>query len=357
MTLVIAEAGVNHNGNYNMAKKLVDAAHIAGADIVKFQTFSAKNLVTKNAQQAIYQSTNTGKTESQFEMLSRLELSYDDHRQLMAYCKKLNIEFMSTAFDSESLSFLVNDLKVSRLKIASGELTNAPLVLEHAKTKCELIVSTGMASMLEIENALGVIAFGYTAPGNILPSQKAFSAAYASAEGQRALKEKVRLLQCTTEYPAPIAEVNLKAMNTLKKKFGLLSGYSDHTAGITIPIAASSLGAVIIEKHFTLDRGLKGPDHKASLEPNELKAMINAIRDVELALGDGIKRPTKSEIKNKEVARKSIVAICDIEKGEIFSSNNIAVKRPGTGKSPYLYWEVLGTKATRDLKTGELLDE
>ena len=357
MTLVIAEAGVNHNGNYNMAKKLVDAAHIAGADIVKFQTFSAKNLVTKNAQQAIYQSTNTGKTESQFEMLSRLELSYDDHRQLMAYCKKLNIEFMSTAFDSESLSFLVNDLKVSRLKIASGELTNAPLVLEHAKTKCELIVSTGMASMLEIENALGVIAFGYTAPGNILPSQKAFSAAYASAEGQRALKEKVRLLQCTTEYPAPIAEVNLKAMNTLKKKFGLLSGYSDHTAGITIPIAASSLGAVIIEKHFTLDRSLKGPDHKASLEPNELKAMINAIRDVELALGDGIKRPTKSEIKNKEVARKSIVAICDIEKGEIFSSNNIAVKRPGTGKSPYLYWEVLGTKATRDLKTGELLDE
>lgn len=357
MTLVIAEAGVNHNGNYNMAKKLVDAAHIAGADIVKFQTFSAKNLVTKNAQQAIYQSINTGKTESQFEMLSRLELSYDDHRQLMAYCKKLNIEFMSTAFDSESLSFLVNDLKVSRLKIASGELTNAPLVLEHAKTKCELIVSTGMASMLEIENALGVIAFGYTAPGNILPSQKAFSAAYASAEGQRALKEKVRLLQCTTEYPAPIAEVNLKAMNTLKKKFGLLSGYSDHTAGITIPIAASSLGAVIIEKHFTLDRSLKGPDHKASLEPNELKAMINAIRDVELALGDGIKRPTKSEIKNKEVARKSIAAICDIEKGEIFSSNNIAVKRPGTGKSPYLYWEVLGTKATRDLKTGELLDE
>lgn len=357
MTIVIAEAGVNHNGEYEMAKKLVDEAHTAGADIVKFQTFSANKLVTKNAQQAIYQSVNTGKTESQFEMLSRLELSNDDHRKLIAYCKKLNIEFMSTAFDDESLNFLVNDLKVSRLKIASGELTNAPLVLEHAKKKCELIVSTGMASLLEIENALGVIAFGYTASANILPSPEAFSAAYDSAEGQRALKEKVTLLHCTTEYPAPIAEVNLNAINTLKTKFGLPTGYSDHTAGITIPIAASSLGAVIIEKHFTLDCSLEGPDHKASLEPDELKAMISAIRDVELALGDGIKRPTKSEIKNKEVARKSIVALCDIEKGEIFSSNNIAVKRPGTGKSPYLFWEILGSHATRAFVAGELLDE
>jgi N-acetylneuraminate synthase len=357
MTLVIAEAGVNHNGDFEMAKKLVEAAKFAGADIVKFQTFSAKKLVTKNAKQAIYQSINSGKSESQLDMLSRLELSYEDHRQLIAYCKKLNIEFMSTAFDSESLSFLVNDLKMSRLKIASGELTNAPFVLEHAKTQCDLIVSTGMATLPEIEAALGVIAFGYIATDNILPSPEAFSSAFASKEGQNALKDKVTLLHCTTEYPAPIAEVNLRAMNAMKRRFGLLSGYSDHTAGITIPIAAASLGAVIIEKHFTLDRSLEGPDHKASLEPNKLREMINAIRDVELAFGDGIKKPTKSEIKNIEAARKSIVAISDIKKGDIFSTNNIAIKRPGIGKSPYLYWGILGTRATRDLNTGELIDE
>lgn len=357
MTLIIAEAGVNHNGDYNLATKLVDAAHIAGADIVKFQTFTTKKLVTNNAQQAKYQSVNSGKKESQFDMLSRLELSYKDHHRLIAHCKKMDIEFLSTAFDSESLNFLVHDLKLSRLKIASGELTNAPLVLEHARTQCELIVSTGMASISEIETALGVIAFGYTASPKIIPSPAAFSAAYASEAGQRALKDKVTLLHCTTEYPAPIDEVNLHAMNTLQSTFGLVSGYSDHTSGINIPIAATALGAVIIEKHFTLDRNLEGPDHKASLEPNELKAMISAIREVELALGDGIKRPTYSEIKNIGVARKSIVAICDIRKGEIFSVENIAIKRPGTGKSPYLYWDVLGTQAKQDLKAGELLDE
>jgi len=357
MTLVIAEAGVNHNGDYDLATRLVDAAHIAGADIVKFQTFTAKKLVTKHAQQATYQSVNTGKPESQFDMLSRLELSYEDHHRLVAHCNKLGIEFLSTAFDSESLNFLVHDLKMSRLKIASGELTNAPLVLEHAKTQCQLIVSTGMATLAEIETALGVIAFGYTASATILPSLEAFSVAYASEAGQCALRDKVTLLHCTTEYPAPIEEVNLRAMNALKSTFGLVSGYSDHTAGINIPIAAAALGAVIVEKHFTLDRNLEGPDHMASLEPDELKTMISAIRDVELALGDGIKRPTQSEIKNKGVARKSIVASRDIRKGEIFSVDNIAVKRPGTGKSPYLYWRVLGAQASRALKEGELLDE
>jgi N-acetylneuraminate synthase len=357
MTLIIAEAGVNHNGDYDLATKLIDAAHEAGADIVKFQTFKAENLVTKNVQQASYQVVNTGKPESQFDMLSRLELSHDDHRRLIIYCKKLGIEFLSTAFDSDSLKFLVNDLKISRLKIASGELTNAPLVLEHARTQCKIILSTGMATLSEIESALGVIAFGYTASLTALPTIEAFAEAYASEVGQRALRDKVKLLHCTTEYPAPTAEVNLLAINELKSVFGLASGYSDHTSGINIPIAAAALGAVVIEKHFTLDRSLDGPDHKASLEPHELKAMVRTIREVELAMGDGIKRPTQSEIKNKKFARKSIVAICDINKGEILSVNNIAIKRPGTGKSPYLYWDILGTQAGRSLKAGEPLDE
>jgi N-acetylneuraminate synthase len=357
MILVIAEAGVNHNGDYDLAVRLVDAAHIAGANIVKFQTFKASKLVTDRTPQAAYQLANTGKSEAQLDMLRRLELSYDDHHRLVAHCRKLGIEFLSTAFDNESLHFLVNDLKLSRLKIASGELTNAPFVLQHARTQCDLIVSTGMATLSEIEAALGVIAFGFTASESISPSLEAFSTAYASESGQRALRDKVTLLHCTTEYPAPTAEVNLRAMNALKSAFGLVSGYSDHTAGINIPIAAAALGAVVIEKHFTLDCNLDGPDHKASLEPHELKVMVSAIREVELAMGDGIKKPTQSEIQNKQFARKSIVATCDIEEGEILSVNNIAVKRPGIGKSPYLYWGVLGTQSSRSLIAGEPLDE
>jgi N-acetylneuraminate synthase len=357
VTLIIAEAGVNHNGDEKLAFKLVDAAYSAGADIVKFQTFKAKKLVTKNAKQAAYQMANTGKQESQMDMLARLELSYEAHHRLVAHCSKLGIEFLSTAFDSESLEFLVNDLKLTRLKIASGELTNAPLLLEHARTGCNLIVSTGMATLSEIEVALGVIAFGYSAPVDVMPSIEKFANAYASDAGQSALKNKVTLLHCTTEYPAPIHEVNLKAMNTLASAFRLAAGYSDHSAGINIPIAAVACGAVIIEKHFTLDKTMEGPDHKASLDPIELKAMIHAIREVESALGDGVKRPTNSEVKNKLVARKSLVAACDIYKGEMFTQDNISIKRPGTGKSPYLYWSVLGTAASRDLIVGEVLDE
>ena len=357
MTLIIAEAGVNHNGDEGLAIKLIDAAYNAGADIVKFQTFSAKKLATSKAKKAKYQLANIGEQESQLDMLSRLELSYEAHHRLMHYCSSLGIELFSTAFDSESLNFLVNDLKLTRLKIASGELTNAPLLLEHAKTQCDLILSTGMASLAEIEAALGVVAFGYTASAETPPTLEAFSIAYASEAGQRALKEKVILLHCTTEYPAPISEVNLRAMKTIARAFGLPAGYSDHTAGINIAIAAVACGAVIIEKHFTLDRNLEGPDHKASLEPDELKAMVDAIRQVELALGNGIKRPTQSEIGNKEVARKSIVAVCDIRKGDTFSPDNIAIKRPGTGKSPYLYWDVLGGQASRAIKAGEVLDE
>ena len=357
MTLIIAEAGVNHNGDEKLAIKLVDAAYRSGADIVKFQTFKAKKLVTINAKQATYQTVNTGKQESQMDMLGRLELSYESHHRLVAHCSKLGIEFLSTAFDSESLEFLVNDLKLTRLKIASGELTNAPLVLQHARTGCDLIVSTGMATLSEVEAALGVIAFGYTVSVDVMPSIEAFADAYASDAGQGALKNKVTLLHCTTEYPAPMNEINLHAMNTLASAFRLAAGYSDHSAGINIPVAAVACGAVMIEKHFTLDKTMEGPDHKASLDPAELKAMVSAIRQVESAMGDGVKRPTHSEVKNKLVARKSLVAAYDIDKGEIFTQDNVLIKRPGTGKSPYLYWEVLGTTASRHLMAGEVLDE
>lgn len=357
MTLIIAEAGVNHNGDEKLAFELVDAAHQAGADIVKFQTFKAKNLVTEEAKQADYQVTNTQKQESQLAMLSRLELSYDAHHELVKHCEKLGIEFLSTAFDSESLDFLVNDLGLTRLKLPSGELTNAPLVLEHARTGCDLIVSTGMATLSEIETALGVIAFGYTADDSATPSVQAFQEAYASNEGQQALKSKVTILHCTTEYPAPMEEINLKAMDTLGCAFDLPAGYSDHSQGITIPIAAVARGAVLIEKHFTLDNNMEGPDHKASLEPQDLTAMVSAIRQVEKAIGSRVKTPTVSEVKNKAVARKSLVAARDINEGEVFSPENMTIKRPGDGMSPYRYWDMLERTASKAYRAGELILE
>ncbi len=357
MTLIIAEAGVNHNGSEELAFKLVDAAYQAGADVVKFQTFKAKNLVTEEAKQAEYQVTNTQKQESQLEMLTRLELSYEAHYKLVSYCEELGIEFLSTAFDSESLDFLVNDLGLTRLKLPSGELTNAPLVLAHARTGCDLIVSTGMATLSEIETALGVIAFGYTAAQDEKPSMLGFQEAYASEAGQQALKEKVTILHCTTEYPAPMEEINLKAMDTLGRAFELAAGYSDHSEGITIPIAAVARGAVLIEKHFTLDKNMEGPDHKASLEPQELEAMVKAIRQVEIALGSNVKTPTVSEVKNKSVVRKSLVAATDIKEGEKLTKSNLTVKRPGSGLSPYLYWEFIGRKVTKSYKAGELIIE
>ncbi len=357
MTLIIAEAGVNHNGDEKLAFELVDAAHQAGADIVKFQTFKAKNLVTEEAKQADYQVTNTQKQESQLAMLSRLELSYDAHHELVKHGEKLGIEFLSTAFDSESLDFLVNDLGLTRLKLPSGELTNAPLVLEHARTGCDLIVSTGMATLSEIETALGVIAFGYTSDDSATPSVQAFQEAYASNEGQQALKSKVTILHCTTEYPAPMEEINLKAMDTLGRAFDLPAGYSDHSQGITIPIAAVARGAVLIEKHFTLDNNMEGPDHKASLEPQDLTAMVSAIRQVEKALGSCVKTPTVSEVKNKAVARKSLVAARDINEGEVFSPENMTIKRPGDGMSPYRYWDMLERTASKAYRAGELILE
>jgi len=357
MTLIIAEAGVNHNGNEQLAFQLVDKAYEAGVDIVKFQTFKAKNLVTAQALQADYQVTNTGKQESQLAMLSRLELSYEAHHQLVAYCAKLGIEFLSTAFDSESLEFLVNDLKLTRLKIPSGEITNAPLVLQHARTGCDLIVSTGMATLADIEAVLGVIAFGYTAPVDAAPSVDAFQTAYFSEAGKKALKDKVTILHCTTEYPAPLADINLRAMDSLAAAFGLPVGYSDHSEGIVVPIAAVARGAVLIEKHFTLDKEMEGPDHKASLDPSELKAMVQGIRAVELTLGDGIKGPRPSEIKNKAAARKSIVAARDIAIGQIITADDLAVKRPGTGESPYRFWEIQNKTAAKSYKAGDLVLE
>lgn len=357
MTLIIAEAGVNHNGDEKLAFKLVDAAYKAGADIVKFQTFKAKKLVTANASQADYQVKNTQKQESQLAMLSRLELSYEVHHQLLDYCNNLGIAFLSTAFDSESLAFLVNDLGLKKLKIPSGEITNTPLVLEHAQTGCDLIVSTGMATLAEVEAVLGVIAFGYTAKADDAPSSETFQAAYFSEAGQKAIHEKVTLLHCTTEYPTPMSDINLKAMDTLASAFKLPVGYSDHSAGITVAIAAVAKGAVLIEKHFTLDSTLPGPDHKASLEPEELSAMVNAIRATEIALGDGIKGPRPSELKNKPIARKSLVAGQSIQCGDIFNDHNLVVMRPGTGISPSKYWCYLGKPAQKEYRIGDLIDE
>ncbi|GLS89036.1 N-acetylneuraminate synthase [Psychromonas marina] len=355
MTLIIAEAGVNHNGSEKLAFELVDAAYKAGVDIVKFQTFKAKKLVTADAKQAEYQIENTQKVESQLAMLSRLELSYEFHHELVKYCNNLGIEFLSTAFDSESLDFLVNDLGLKRLKIPSGELTNAPLVLQHAQTGADLIVSTGMATLAEIESALGVIAFGYLAQDDVAPSLDAFQAAYFSEEGQALLKNKVTILHCTTEYPAPMKDINLKAMDTLANAFKLEIGYSDHSAGISVPIAAVARGAKIIEKHFTLDKEMEGPDHKASLEPTELANMVIAIRDIELAIGDGVKGPRPSEVKNKAIARKSLVAAKDIAVDELFNAENIEIKRPGNGVSPYQYWELINTPSTKSYREGEVI--
>lgn len=354
MTLIIAEAGVNHNGNEALAFALVDAAIEAGADIVKFQTFKAKNLVTKSAKQAEYQINNTQKEESQLAMLSRLELSFAAHHKLLTYCQQRGIEFLSTAFDQESLVFLTQELKLNRLKISSGELTNAPLLLEHARANVNLIVSTGMATLTEIQAALGVLAFGYTAQVDYAPSIDAFAAAFNSPAGQAALAERVTLLHCTTEYPAPVTEINLRAMQTMADMFNLPVGYSDHSQGITIPIAAVAMGAKVIEKHFTLDKNLPGPDHNASLAPDELKEMVIAIRQVEQALGDGVKTPQASELKNILVARKSIVANTNIESGDAFTPENISVKRPGTGMTPFLYWQLITQqKASKQYQEGD----
>lgn len=326
---IIAEAGVNHNGDLEIAKRLVDEAAKAGADAVKFQTFKAEALVSKDAQKADYQMETTGKSESQYEMLKRLELTPDMHEQLISYCRDKQIMFLSTPFDVDSLHYLIQ-CGVEIIKVPSGEVTNYPYLREVGRMGKRVIISSGMCTLEEIKEAVGVLRDNGSTD--------------------------ITVLHCNTEYPTPYADVNLKAMLTMRDVFGISVGYSDHTQGIEVPVAAAALGAAVIEKHFTLDRNMEGPDHKASLEPVELRVMVEAVRNIEAALGDGIKRPSESEKKNIEIARKSIVARRFIKAGEKLSEDNLTTKRPGNGVSPMCWNEVIGKIAIRDFAEDELIE-
>ena len=332
-TIIIAEAGVNHNGSLELAKQLVKKAYEAGADYVKFQTFKAEKGISRKAKKAVYQIENTGKEEeSQLEMVKKLELSYEDHQILIDYCNELGIKFFSTAFDFDSIEYL-HSLRLGVWKIPSGEVTNYPFLKRVAAYNEKTILSTGMCDMVDVRAAVDAL--------------------YKNGLS----KENLILLHCNTEYPTPFEDVNLKAMDALRKEFGVEVGYSDHTKGIEVPIAAVALGATVIEKHFTLDRNMEGPDHKASLEPDELKAMVSAIRNIEKAVGgDGTKHVSESERKNIAIARKSIVAAKDIKKGDLLTEKNMTVKRPGTGITPMRWEVVLGTKAIRDFVEDELIE-
>ena len=343
---VIAEAGVNHNGSLETALELVAAAAEAGADIVKFQTFKAEALAAASAPKAVYQARETGAAQSQLDMLRALELPEAHHHEIAAACAAAGIEFLSTAFDTESLKFLVGEMGIRRIKIPSGELTNAPLVLEAARSGLPMILSTGMATLGDVEAALGVVAFGMVG-GNEAPGREAFEAAYASTQGRDALRDRVTVLHCTTDYPTPPEAVNMRAMATMGRAFGVKTGYSDHTAGLAVPVLAVGQGATLIEKHFTLDRAMPGPDHKASLEPDDLGTMIAMIREASAALGSPVKAPGEAERKNIIVARKSLVAAQAIAAGDNFTEANLTVKRPGDGRTPMDYWAVVGTRATR----------
>ena len=325
---IIAEAGVNHNGDINLAYQLVDAAKAAGVDCIKFQTFKSDNLVSHTAQKAEYQKAATGDSSQQY-MLKQLELSFDEFVSLKKYCDRKGICFLSTPFDFESIEFL-NSIEMPFWKIPSGEVTNYPYLVALAKTGKPVVMSTGMCEMQEIEDAIAVLRENGTSD--------------------------IKLLHCNTEYPTPYEDVNLRAMKTLRDAFGVEVGYSDHTKGIEVPIAAVAMGASVIEKHFTLDRNMEGPDHKASLEPQELKQMVDSIRHIEAALGSGDKKPSPSEKKNMSVARKSIVAAARIKAGDILTEENITVKRPGNGICPMRWKEVLGTRAVRDFEEDELIE-
>lgn len=355
-TYIIAEAGVNHNGSLEMAKALAKVAKEAGADAVKYQTFRAENLVTINAKQADYQVDNLGAATSQYEMLKRLELSFDEFRQLQAYCNSIQIEFLSTAFDVESLHFLVEDLQVQTLKVPSGELTNYPLLVEMAAYRLPLIISTGMAMLGEIEEALSFIAYRLCHE-EMTANIEVIQAFYKTEEAKRALAQYVTLLHCTTSYPTPIADVNLLSIDAMATHFQLPIGFSDHSEGILASIGAVAKGATVIEKHFTLSQALEGPDHVASLEPEELKQLVHHIRVMERLLGKRAKSPTQVELTNKGAARKSLVAKKAIQQGERFTDQNVAVKRPGTGMEPKQYWKLLGKYATKTYEKDELLNE
>ena len=327
---IIAEAGVNHNGSIGLAKKLIDVAVEAGVNAIKFQTFKSENLVSKSATKAEYQKETTDREESQFDMLKKLELDIDTHKELIEYCNSKNIMFLSTPFDLDSIDMLSN-LGLEIFKIPSGEITNLPYLEKIGSLNKKVILSTGMANLGEIEDALDILIYSGTA------------------------KENITILHANTMYPTPMEDVNLKAMLTIGRAFDIDYGYSDHTLGIEVPIASVALGATCIEKHFTLDKNMEGPDHKASLEPDELKAMVKAIRNIEIALGSSVKKPTKSEKPNMEVARKSIVAKKAIKKGKILTKENLAVKRPGSGISPMRWDEIIGTVTTKDYVEDELI--
>ncbi|MBI07068.1 MAG: N-acetylneuraminate synthase [Rhodospirillaceae bacterium] len=355
--LVIAEAGVNHNGSLLLAGRLIEAAAAAGADVVKFQTFKAEKVVAKNTPKAAYQSAATGTAEDQLAMIRQLELSDEDFRGLAAQAEGLGIEFLSTPFDEQSAEFLVGDIGVQRMKIPSGEITNGPLILAVARSGLPIILSTGMANLEEIEEALGIIAFGLDAPPGEVPSRKAFQTAFEAAMARGDLARLVTLLHCTTEYPAPFEDIHLRAMDAMRERFALPVGYSDHTVGIAISLAAAARGGAVLEKHFTLDRSLPGPDHAASLEPSELGAMVSGVRAVEAGLGEARKVCTLSEEKNLPIARRSLVAARPIAAGETLTADCMTAKRPGGGVSPMRYWDLLGTPARRAYVADEALDQ
>jgi N-acetylneuraminate synthase len=352
---VIAEAGVNHNGDSARALAMVDAAADAGADAVKFQTFRAENLARANAPKAPYQAAAEGGDESQLAMLKRLEFSREAHRAALARCHAKGIAFLSTPFDLESLDFLVHDLGVSELKLGSSEITNGPMLVAAGRTGLPVILSTGMSTLAEVAAALGALAWGYLARAG-RPDPDGFRELATGDEGQRALRGRVVLMQCTTAYPAPVAAANLRAMATMADAFGLPVGFSDHTPGNAAAVAAVALGAVAVEKHFTLDRRLPGPDHRASLEPAELAELVRAVRDAEAALGDGIKQPQPCEAANMNAARRSLTAARAIRKGERFDEKDLAALRPAGGLSPMEFWTRLGQPAARDYRAGEAIE-
>ncbi|ODC04162.1 N-acetylneuraminate synthase [Terasakiispira papahanaumokuakeensis] len=351
---IIAEAGVNHNGSKSKALELIEVAAKAGADAIKFQTFNAERLATKNISKANYQNKTTSRSESQLDMLKRLELPVDWHYELKQRATELGIEFLSTAFDTESLNFL-ESLDLPFYKIPSGEITNGPLLLEFAKTGKKTILSTGMSTLGEVEQALAILSWGYKyqeAPNKLSDIWRHWS----SKEATAIIKEKVSLLHCTSEYPAAMEEVNLKAMDMLSNSFSLPVGYSDHTEGSLISIAAAARGAVIIEKHFTLDRELPGPDHKASINPTELNQLVASIRNIEIALGDGQKRPQPSELENRSKTRQTIIAKSNISNGEIFTDQNLTTARAGAGEYPVQIWDKFKTRSNRKYNKGDIIE-
>ena len=351
--IIIAEAGVNHNGSVERALKMIDVAADSGVDIIKFQTFNAKQVITQKTPKAGYQVRTTGDAESMLEMAQKLELNNDAHYSLVHHCKEQGIEFLSSPFDMQSLQFLVGNLKLEKIKIGSGEITNFPMLLSAAHSGKELILSSGMSTLGEVEAALGVIAYGFINKNTPSEDSNIFMESFSSSEGQDALCRRVSLLHCTTEYPSDFEDVNLRVMDTMREAFGLPVGLSDHTLGIAVPIAAVARGAAIIEKHFTLDKNLEGPDHTASLDPDELCTMVRSIREVEQSLGKGVKYPAPVEKKNVLIVRRSLVAACKIKKGEQFTLNNLTTKRPGVGVPATHYWKYLGKMSDRNYQEDE----